>query len=127
MKPNELWTGALCLLEKRTTAFSFEAWLQPLRVEASASGLKLCCPNAFHQGRVRDRFLQEITSCLTEVAATDISVELVVDENPPALSLVQPSTPAPALEPAKKNIISHRFRAILKLCDFLKDQDNAIN
>ncbi len=57
MKPNELWTGALCLLEKRTTAFSFEAWLQPLRVEESAAGLKLCCPNAFHQGRVRDRFL----------------------------------------------------------------------
>ena len=107
MKPNELWTGALCLLEKRTTAFSFEAWLQPLRVEESASGLKLCCPNAFHQGRVRDRFLKEITSCITEVAATNISVELVVDENPPALSLVQPSTPAPTSEkkpePAKKN------------------------
>jgi len=78
MASNEVWEGALRLLEKTVTAFNHEAWLRPLCAEEHMGGLRLGCPNDFHQLRVRERFLEQIQRATAQVAGRPMAVELFV-------------------------------------------------
>jgi len=79
MASNEVWKGALRLLEETVTAFNHEAWLRPLCAQERAGGLRLGCPNDFHQLRVRERFLKQIEHATAQVAGRPIAVELFVE------------------------------------------------
>ncbi len=102
MKPNEVWEGALRLLENRTTPFSHEAWLQPLGVDSKSEGLRLRCPSEFHQGRVRERFLEEISSAAAQVAGIPVCVELVVDASVSSEAHAEPKGPRHVVTPPSK-------------------------
>jgi len=88
MASSEVWEGALRLMETTVTAFNHEAWLRPLCAKEHAGGLRLGCPNDFHQLRVRERFLEQIERATSQVAGRPIPIELCVDPmSPPAHSV----------------------------------------
>jgi chromosomal replication initiator protein len=76
----EVWAAVLRRLRRELPPFSCEAWLDNLTAEASAGGVRLLCPTAFHRARIRDHYLESISGCLRAEVGREVGVVLDLAE-----------------------------------------------
>ena len=82
LHPPQVWDGVLERLHTSVPPLVMEAWILPLAVQleplASGEGerLHIQAPGAFHEARVRSRFLPAIREALTELGQPDLEVFL---------------------------------------------------
>lgn len=82
LHPPQVWDGVLERLHTSVPPLVLEAWILPLvvQLEPLASGegerLHIQAPGAFHEARVRSRFLPAIRDALNELGQTELEIHL---------------------------------------------------
>jgi chromosomal replication initiator protein len=98
--PSQVWDGVRRRLAEQLAPLAFQAWIEPLRIEPAAGGLRILCPSPFHRDRVRERHLGYIGACLAEELGERVPIELILGESTDALRRASAVAPAPRAEGA---------------------------
>jgi chromosomal replication initiator protein len=126
-QPPPVWDGVLRRLGAEMPEFALEAWIRPLRVREDGDRLVLLAPSAFHQQRIRARYLPLLAGCAERERGRDVRVEVEVDAGAPvatgpasAKRLPAPPLPEQAVSSAsqpsrepQQQILPHTFETFV--------------
>ena len=107
-----LWQQCFANLQKEVDSQAFNTFILPLQEQTKGNTLYLLAPNRFVLNWVRDNYLEQIKSLVSELANTETQVMLGIGGNEapattPASATPTTSTPKPAAVPIKSNLNSN--------------------